>query len=132
LGYAYQHFDNQGDEPAGEEELSNRPKHRANASLIWHVRQGTRLILDYEYQDDQVSVEAIEVAEDEYEFRETEVDAFHVFDLGVEQRLFDQWRGIKSGMLKVYVKNLFDRDYINSSGEPAVDRTMGAAFSFKY
>jgi outer membrane receptor protein involved in Fe transport len=35
-------------------------------------------------------------------------------------------------MLKVYVKNLFDRDYINSSGEPAVDRTMGAAFSFKY
>ena len=132
LGYAYQHFDNQGDEPAGEEELSNRPEHRANASLIWHVRQGTRLILDYEYQDDQVAVEAIEVAEDIYEFRETEVDAFHVFDLGVEQRLFDQWHGIKNGMVKVYVKNLFDRDYVNSSGQPALDRTMGAALSFKY
>lgn len=132
LGYAYQNFDNQGDEPAGEEEVSNRPEHRANAGLTWHAREGTRLILDYEYQDDQVAVEAVEVAEDEYEFRETDVDAFHVFDLGVEQRLFDQWRGIKSGMLKVYVKNLFDRDYVNSSGEPALDRTMGAAVSFNY
>ncbi|MFP3979938.1 MAG: TonB-dependent receptor [Desulfobacterales bacterium] len=132
LGYAYQDFDNQGNEPAGEEEVSNRPEHRANAGLTWHAREGTRLILDYEYQDDQVSVEALEVAGNEYEFRETDVDAFHVFDLGVEQRLFDQWCGIKSGLLKVYVKNLFDRDYINSSGEPALDRTMGAALSFKY
>lgn len=132
LGYAYQNFDNQGDEPGGEEEVSNRPEHRANCSVTWHVFDGTRMILDHEYQDDQVSVKAEEVAEDEYEFDETEVDAFHVFDLGVEQRLFDQWNGIKDGRLKIYVKNLFDRDYVNSGGEPAVDRTMGASLSFRY
>ncbi|MFW6178985.1 MAG: TonB-dependent receptor [Desulfohalobiaceae bacterium] len=132
LGYAYQDFDNKGGEPAGEEELDNRPEHRVNARLTYQLYQATKLILDYEYQDKQVSVSAEEVAEDEYEFHETDIDAFHVFDLAVEQQLFQEWQGVKDGRLKFYVKNLLDRDYTNSSGYPALDRTMGVGLSFRY
>jgi len=39
---------------------------------------------------------------------------------------------MKQGVLKVYVKNLLDKQYINSSGNPAVDRTMGAGISFRF
>lgn len=137
LGYAYQHFDNRGDEPAGEENLDNRPEHRVTGKLIYQLYDATRLILDYEYQHRQVSVTAEEVGRDAfdepiYEFREEAIGSFSVFDLGVEQVLFDHWRGMKQGILKVYVKNLLDKHYINSSGNPAVDRTMGAGISFRF
>ena len=137
LGYAYQHFDNRGDEPAGEENLDNRPGHRVTGKLTYQLYDATRLILDYEYQHRQVSVTAEEVGRDEfdepiYEFREEDIGSFSVFDLGIEQVLFDHWRGMKQGVLKVYVKNLLDKQYINSSGNPAVDRTMGAGISFRF
>lgn len=45
--------------------------------------------------------------------------------------MFDKWNGIKNGVLKLYVKNLFDEEYKNTSGYPATDRTVGAAFSFE-
>lgn len=128
-GWAWQDFENQGSEPAGETELDNRPQNKGMAKLIWQVLAPTRLILDYEFQDRQVIVKSEEVSPDVYEFDEIVIDSFHLFNLAVEQRLFRQWHGMENGVLKVYVKNLFNEEYKNTSGYPATDRVVGVAFS---
>jgi len=131
LGYAWQDFENQGDEPAGETELDNRPENRVTAKLTYQLFDPTCLILDYEYQDEQVIKKSEEIAPDIYEFDEIAIDSFHVFNFAVEQTLFEQWRGIHEGKLKIYVNNLFDEEYKNTSGYPATDRTVGAGISFQ-
>ncbi|HMA66746.1 MAG TPA: TonB-dependent receptor [Desulfosalsimonadaceae bacterium] len=130
-GYAWQDFENQGDEPAGKTELDNRPENRVTAKLTYQLFDPTCLILDYEYQDEQVTKKSEEIAPDVYRFDEIAIDSFHVFDFAVEQSLFDQWKGIHNGMLKIYVKNLFNEEYQNTSGYPATDRTVGAGISFQ-
>lgn len=130
-GWAWQEFENQGDEPAGETELDNRPENKVTGKLAWQVFDPTRLILDYEFQDEQITVKSEEISPDVYEFTDIAIDSFHLFNLAVEQTLFDKWNGMKNGVLKLYVKNLFDEEYKNTSGYPATDRTVGAAFSFE-
>lgn len=131
IGYAYQDFQNQGNEPAGQTELDDRPENRVTAKLSYRPFDPTRLILDYEYQDEQVTKVSHEIAPDVYEFDEIAIDAFHVFDFAVEQTLFTNWGGVRNGVLKIYVKNLFDEDYQNTSGYPATDRTFGAGIRFR-
>ncbi|MFO7751202.1 MAG: hypothetical protein R6V54_14030 [Desulfobacteraceae bacterium] len=123
-------FENQGNEPAGETELDNRPENKVTAKLAWQLLDPTRLILDYEFQDEQITVTSEEISPDQYEFDEIAIDAFHLFHLAVEQTLFQEWKGMKNGILKLYVKNLFDEEYKNTSGYPATDQTLGLAFSF--
>ena len=129
LGYAWQDFENKGDELAGKTELDDRAKNRINAGLSWRLFEGTTLMFDYEYQDDQTIVITDEV-EGDYEFHEIALDSYHVVDLAVEQTLFDKWRNLKNCVLKIYVKNLFDKEYQNTNGYPALDCTVGAGISF--
>jgi len=91
--------------------------------------EGTTLIFDYEYQDEQVIITSDEIAPDVYEFHEIAIDSYHVVNFAVEQRL-DKWLNLKNCVLKIYVKNLFDKKYQNTKGYPAVDCTVGAGIRF--
>ncbi len=131
LGYAYTDLDSKGDEPAGVNEASNRSKHRVNAGLRYDLFEKTTLLLDYKYQDEQVSEIAEELAEDEWIIREVAIDSFHLVDFGIRQTLFHEWGPMSNGVLRLFVNNVFDETYTDSSGYPATDRTFGIGFSFK-
>jgi outer membrane receptor protein involved in Fe transport len=131
LGYAYSDLDSKGDEPAGVREASNRSKHRVNAGLRYDLFENTTLLLDYKYQDEQVNEIAEELAEDVWVIREVAIDSFHLVDFGIRQTLFHEWGPMSNGVLRLFVKNVFDETYTDSSGYPATDRTFGIGFSFK-
>jgi outer membrane receptor protein involved in Fe transport len=131
LGYAYSDLESKGDEPAGLREASNRSKHRVNAGLRYDLFENTTLLLDYKYQDKQVSEIAEELAPDEWIIREVAIDSFHIVDFGIRQTLFNEWGPLSNGVLRLFVNNVFDETYTDSSGYPATDRTFGIGFSFK-
>lgn len=132
LTYAWQKFENQGDEPAGETELEKRAEHRATAGLSYTLFESTTLLLDYYYQSDEITENGEESSPGEWVFTETENDAHHVFNFGVRQRIFQSDHLLKEAYLKAYVKNIFDEAYSNASGYPATDRTFGAALSMRF
>ena len=129
-GYAYQTFDSKGGEPAGEAELDDFAKNRVNAGLRYDLFENTQLLLDYKYQDEQVIQKGEEVTPGVWEFSKIAIDAYHIFDLACEQRLFKNWGVFKDGEIKLYINNLFDNTYENLSGYPATDRTYGISLSF--
>jgi iron complex outermembrane receptor protein len=131
LTYAWQTFNNKGDEPAGETELDQRAKHRVSAGLRYAVFEKTILMLDYYFQSDEVTEISEEIAEDVWDFREVEIDKYHTVDLGVQHILFEQAGWFNHAVLSLYVKNLFDEEYYNTSGYPATDRFFGASLSFR-
>ncbi|KJS30114.1 MAG: outer membrane receptor protein [Desulfatitalea sp. BRH_c12] len=131
LTYAWQTFENQGEEPAGETELDQRAEHRVGAGLRYAVFDRTTLLLDYAYQSQETTEISEEVAPDVWDFRKIHNDAYHLFSLGVQQTLFKQIGWFDEGVLSVYVKNLLDEEYYDTSGFPATDRTFGASFSVK-
>jgi iron complex outermembrane receptor protein len=136
-GYAWQRFESKGDEPAGETELDNRAEHRVNAGLTWNFLKDTALIVNYEFQDDQIIEKSDEVAPDQWKFEEMAVDAYHRVDLAVEHTLFQKWGGLSKsngngkgkGVVKFYVGNIFDETYEDTDGFPATDRTFGVGFT---
>lgn len=132
LTYAWQKFENQGDEPAGETELHKRAEHRVTAGLTYTPFESTTFMLDYYYQSDEITESGEEIAPDEWTFSETENAAYHLFDFGVQQRLFKSDRLLREACLRAYVKNIFDEAYTNASGYPATDRTFGAALSMRF
>ena len=134
LAYAYQEFENQGSEPAGETELDQRAKHHVNAGLRFDLFEDTLLMLDYSYQSKEVTEVAHEDTEnpDEWYFTEVQIDPYHMVDFGIEQTLFKEFGMMKNACLKFYVKNLFDEEYQDASGYPATDRTYGIALSFGF
>ena len=134
LGYAWQDFEYQGDKyPASAKaELDERAEHFVNAKLTYQLTEPTSLILDYQYQDEQVTETSKEVEPDVYEFNEIEIDSFQVVDLSVEHTLFEDWHGLKQGMFELYVNNMFNEDYKNTSGYPATDLTVGTGLSFQF
>ena len=127
LAYSWQDFDNQGDEPAGETELEQHAEHRVTAGLRYQLFEKTSLMLDYSYQSDEVAEIAEEIAPDVYTFRNVEIDAYHTVDFGIEQVLFENRGPLKNAALKLYVKNLLDEEYYDTSGFPATDRFFGAS-----
>jgi len=132
LSYSWQDFDNQGDEPAAETELDQRAEHRVSAGLRYQVFEKTALMLDYYYQDDEVTEISEEIAPDVYDFRQVAIDAYHTVDFGIEQILFENRGPLRKAVLNLYVKNLFDEEYYDSSGYPAVDRFFGASLSLSF
>ncbi len=132
IGYAYQKFDNEGGEPAGETAVDNIAENRVNAGLRYNIFENTLLLFDYKYQDDQVVQNGEEVAPDEWVFTEIKIDDYHVFDIAIQQTIFEKWGALKNGMVKLYINNLLDEEYENLSGYPATDRTYGAALSFDF
>jgi outer membrane receptor protein involved in Fe transport len=131
LGYAYSDLESKGDEPAGVREASNRSKHRVNAGLRYDLFENTTLLLDYKYQDKQISEIAEELAPDEWIIREVAIDSFHLVDFGIRQTLFYEWGPLRNGVLRLFINNVFDETYTDSSGYPATDRIFGIGFSFK-
>jgi outer membrane receptor protein involved in Fe transport len=135
LTYAWQKFYNQGDEPSGQEALDQRAENRVGAGLRYDLFEKTTLMLDYSYQDDEVT-EVYEEGtdpdsyDDDY-FSEEKIDAYSVIDIGVRQKLFDRLGILQNGALSFYIKNLLDEDYMNTSGYPATDRTVGVSFSVR-
>lgn len=132
LGYAYLDFENKGDEPAGEIEVSNRAKHRVNAGLEYDLFDTTKVLLDYKYQDEQVASIYNYLGDEKWSYAEVPIDDYHVFDLAVQQILFSSWKGLKKGTLTGYVNNLLDEEYENVDGFPATDRTFGVALSVSF
>ena len=128
LTYAWQKFYNQGDEPSGQENLDQRAENRVSAGLRYDVFEKTTLMLDYYYQDDEVA-ETYDEASDV--FREAQIDAYSVVDIGVQQRLFDRLGILQNGALSFYIKKLLDEEYTTTSGYPATDRTVGVSFSVR-
>jgi outer membrane receptor protein involved in Fe transport len=132
LTYAWQKFYNQGDEPSGQESLDQRAENRVGAGLRYDLFEKTTLMLDYAYQDDEVT-EVYEEGNDpnsdadDY-FSQEQIDSYSVIDIGVKQKLFDRLGILQNGALSFYIKNLLDEDYMNTSGYPATDRTVGVSF----
>jgi iron complex outermembrane receptor protein len=131
LGYAWQDFENQGDEPAGETELDDRAANRVTGKLTYQLFETTSVTLDYEYQDEQVIQSAEEIAPDVYTFEEIPLAEFHVVDLSIQHKLFENWRGVKNGTFKLFINNLLNEDYENTSGYPATGLTVGTGVSFQ-
>jgi iron complex outermembrane receptor protein len=132
LSYSWQDFDNQGDEPAGVTELDQLAEHRVSAGLRYQLFEKTALMLDYYYQSDETTEIAEEVAPDVYDFRQVEIDAYQTVDFGIEQVLFESRGPLQKAVLNLYVKNLFDEEYLDTSGFPAVDRFFGASLSVSF
>lgn len=134
FAYAYQEFENQGSEPAGETELDQRAKHHVNAGLRFDLFENTLLMLDYSYQSKEVTEVSHEdtINEDEWYFTEVQIDPYHIVDFGIEQTLFKDFGMMKDAHLKFYIKNLFDEKYQDAKGYPATDRTYGIALSFGF
>lgn len=130
LGYAYLKMDNQGDELAGVDAASDQAKHRVKAGLRYEIIDGTRLLVDYQYQDKQVNEYSEEIAEDEWIVRRVSIDAHSLVDIGLQQKLFEKWGFAKDASLRFFVNNLFDTEYEDSRGYPATDRTYGVSLSF--
>lgn len=129
LSWAWQKFDNQGNEPAGQTELDQRAEHQVGAGLRYALSSRTTFMLDYTYQSEEVTETADEVATDVWVFRGVDIPAHHVVDFGMSYRCFETAGPFENGTLSVYVKNLFDEDYFDAAGYPATDRTFGISFS---
>jgi iron complex outermembrane receptor protein len=132
LGYAYLDFENKGDAPAGEIEVSNRAKHRVNAGLEYDLFDMTKILLDYKYQDSQIASIYNYLGDEQWSYAEVPIDSYHVVDLAVQQTLFSSWKGLDKGKLTVYANNLFNEEYENVDGYPATDQTFGVALSVSF
>jgi len=133
LTWAWQEFDSKGGEPAGETAQHEQAENRVGAGLRYALLEKTTLMLDYYYQDDEI----IEVGDetppgsDNWVFHQLSNPGYNVFDLGMEQVLYER-KGLFDAVLNVYVKNLFDEEYMESNGYPATDRTFGAALRLRF
>lgn len=132
LSYAWQQYHNEGDEPAFETELDQRAEHRVNAGLRYALFETTELMLDYYYQSEETTQISEEVRPNVWEFRDVSNEAYHLFDFGVKHTFFEQKGIFKDATLNVYVKNVFDEEYYDTSGYLATDRTFGASFSIGF
>ncbi|WDP90075.1 MAG: TonB-dependent receptor [Desulfobacter sp.] len=129
--WAWQRFFNQGDEPAGETELDQRAEHLAAAGLRYALNDKTTLMLDYSFQSDEVTEQSNQISQYVWEFNQVEIPAHSVVDLGVRYQCFEKAGWLRDGVLNLYIKNLMDEDYYDTSAYPATDRTFGFSFSIK-
>jgi iron complex outermembrane receptor protein len=131
LSWAWQKFENQGHEPAGETELDYRAEYQVGIGLRYAFNEKATLMLDYTYQSDESTEVSEEIADDVWNFHEVDIPAHSVVDLGFEYKCFEQLGWLKNGTVNVYIKNLLDQDYYDSTGYPATDRTVGITFTIK-
>ena len=131
ITYAWQDFDYKGDDSTGHTSVDQRAEHRVGAGLRYALFENTLLLLDYAYQSDEVTErwETDPVTGYDVYIGDQEIDAYSVFDFGIQQTLFKRLGCFNNAVVSVYVKNLFDEEYSNSTGYPALDRTFGASFS---
>ncbi len=133
VSYAYHDWESKGPEPQGKE-LGDRARNRVTAGVRYNLFEDTLFILDYKFQDKQISHVNKEEPPNSgnwvcYDYAMAE---HNVFDFGIEQILFKDQGLIKDAVLKLYVNNLFDEEYEDDEGFPMTDRTYGAALSFRF
>ncbi|MCI5220198.1 MAG: TonB-dependent receptor, partial [Candidatus Electrothrix sp. LOE2] len=129
---AWQNFDNQGDEPAGEKAQDSQAENRLTLGLRYDLFEQTTLMLDYSYQGEEIIEVSEEVQPDTWVFYEEENPAYSVFDLGIQQTLLKDSYNMRDLKLNLYVKNLLDEEYQETEGTPATDRTFGATLSMRF
>ena len=103
----------------GRKNWDDRAKNRVqSAGLKYRPFENTMLMLDYEYQDDQVAISCEEEPDgsDNWVCTENAMDAYQVFDFALEQTLFKEKYHLKDVKLKFYINNLLDEEYENSRG----------------
>lgn len=132
LTYAWQNFDNQGDEPAGEKAQDSQAENRLTLGLRYDLFEQTTLMLDYSYQGEEIIEVSEEVRPDTWVFYEAENPSYSVFDLGIQQTLLKDSYNMRDLKLNLYVKNLLDEEYQETKGTPATDRTFGATLSMRF
>ena len=103
-----------------------------SAGLRYQLFPRTALLLDYYYQSDEVTEISEEIAPDVWDFRSVEIKAYHTVDFGVEQVLCENQGPLQKAVLNLYVRNLFDEEYYDASGYPAVDRFFGASLKLSF
>lgn len=131
LTWIWQRFFNQGDEPAGETELDQRAEHQVGAGLRYALNPKTTLMLDYTFQSDEVTETSEEISPDVWTFTQVENPAHSVVDIGIRYLCFEQAGRFRDGTLNLYVNNLLDESYYDTTGYPATDRTFGISFSIR-
>lgn len=132
LTYAWQNFENQGNEPAGEQVQDGQAENRLTLGLRYDLFENTMLMLDYSYQGAEVTEVSEEVQPDTWVFHEVENPSYSVFDLGFEQTLLENAYRMQDVKLNLYVKNLLDEEYYETKGTPSTDRTFGAILSMRF
>jgi len=131
--WAWQDFGYDGDDAGGHEVVDQRAENRIGAGLRYNLFENTMLLLDYSYQDDEVTEDWTDNPDGTSTFNGyTDIPAYNLFDFGVQQTLFQNAGWFHDGVLSLYVKNLFDEEYSNAKGWPAIDRTFGASFRVKF
>jgi iron complex outermembrane receptor protein len=129
LTYAWQNFDNQGGEPAGEKAQDSQAENRLTAGLRCKLFDKTTLLLDYSYQGDETVEVAEEIKPDVWTFHETENPSYSVFNLGLRHVLLENSHNLKDLTLGLHVNNVLDEEYWETKGAPATDRTFGVTLS---
>ncbi len=133
LSYAWQKFENRGDELAGEDGLSDRPSHRFNGSLRYTVPViKTCLLFDYSYESEKLERYSDEIAAGEYKLIEKRVDDYSIMDIAIEQPLMTKKYGFEEITVKFFINNLADTEYEDARGYPMTERTFGAGLNIKY
>ncbi len=143
LTYAWQDYNNQGDEICGKTAVDDKAKHTISTGLRYKLFRNTNLMLDYYYQSDKMQIvtevmtdENGDIVVDEYGdevytwWREPN-PAYQLVNFAVTQTLFKNWGGFKDASLKFYIKNLFEEDYKSRRGYPSTDRTFGLSLTLK-
>lgn len=132
LTWAWQKYDNQGDELAGKGALDDQAENRVTAGLRYQLFDSTAVKLDYYHQSEESLQEHDNIGTDKdpvYVFWEVDNPAYNLFHFAVEQTLFrDKWH-MKDARLQFYIKNLFDEEYYDSRAYPATDRTFGVTLN---
>ena len=122
-----------GKEEMSADDLRGRAKYRINSGVTYNQTERLQFHLDYKHQDKEVR-EVIDVIDEEtnlFNIREVEIDSYGVMDFSAAYKFPDKWH-IKHPRVKVFVNNLLDREYVNTSGYLAPDRTFGASLSFAF
>lgn len=130
--YAFQDLQYDGPEPAGRA-LGDVAQHRVNAGLRWLPFPKTTVMLDYKFQDKQIAHVITEqpAGSGNYVSRDNPMDAFHMFDFGVEQNLLSN-NILKDVVVGLYVNNLFDEDYEESRGYPMPGRSITGSIRLRF
>lgn len=133
VSYAYQEFENKGSELAGTTELDDRAKNRVNAGLRYRMAENTMMLIDYKHQSKQVAENAEEDEDTgEWTFTAVPMDAYHVFDFGIQHTFCRQCGYLKNPVLRICCNNIFDEKYTNTRGYLMTDQTFGASLSVTF
>lgn len=132
LTWAWQRYENQGDELAGKGALDDQAENRVTAGLRYQLFDNTAVKLNYYYQSEASLQEHDNIGTPKnsiYVFWEVDNPAYNLFNFAVEQTLLKHKWHVKDARLQFYIKNLFDEAYYDSRGYPATDRTFGVVLN---